>query len=155
MPMTDSLFQLQALDTSIDRLRHDRISLPQHLEIAQIDAKIATAEEAAKPALAQQTELRSDEDALDERAREFSHKAKEVETKMYSGDITSPKELQAMQTEVEHLRAAASGVEDEELALMEREAVITAEIEAALAPIPALVTQRGAGSQRCCRRSTH
>lgn len=142
MPALDALFELQTLDTSIDRLKHERRTLPQRDELVRIARTIAAAETEAKPALAELQVLRSDEDALDVRATEFATKATDIEAKMYSGEITSPKELQAMQAEVDHLRAAASGVEDEELELMERETAINATIEAALAPIGPLEVQR-------------
>jgi predicted nucleic acid-binding Zn-ribbon protein len=38
---------------------------------------------------------------------------------MYSGEVTSAKDLQAMSAEVEHLRSRASGMEDSVLALLE------------------------------------
>ena len=53
---------------------------------------------------------------------------------MYSGSITSPRELQAMQTEVEQLRRHQRALEDRELELMESQEAIDAELARARRP---------------------
>ena len=45
-----------------------------------------------------------EEQKLDDEARSLGEKATAVETKMYSGEISSPTELQAMQADVDQLR---------------------------------------------------
>ena len=60
-----------------------------------------------------------DEQKLDDEARSLGAKATEVEAKMYSGEISSPRELQAMQSDVEQLRKHQRNVENRELELME------------------------------------
>ena len=47
-------------------------------------------------------------------------KAAEVERSMYSGEVSSPRELQALQADVEQLRRHRRGLEDRELEVMER-----------------------------------
>ena len=49
---------------------------------------------------------------------------------MYSGSITSPRELQAMQGEVEQLRRHQRALEDRELELMESQEAIDGELAA-------------------------
>ena len=86
-------------------------------------------------------ELR-EEHRLDDEVRSLEARAKAVDTKMYSGTVSSPKELQAMQADVEMLQRHAREREDEELeVLVRREALDAeiAEIEAAQAAITAEV----------------
>ena len=59
---------------------------------------------------------------------------------MYSGTISSPRELTAMQADVDHLRRRARELEDDELEVLERREALDAEVaelEAAAAAIQA------------------
>ncbi len=138
MASFESLFQLQDMDTTIDRLRHEQHALPANLELEQVRNEIAAIKLDAAPLLAERDALRGDEDSLDARAHDFTSKADEIQQRMYSGEVTSPKELQAMQVELDHLRGLASGVEEEELVIMEREESLAAELEQALSGLPPL-----------------
>src|SRR5919198_6436772 len=51
-------------------------------------------------------------------ASDRSAKIAELEKKLYSGTIRNPKELSGLQTEIEHMKAALSGVEDRTLEAM-------------------------------------
>jgi uncharacterized protein len=61
-----------------------------------------------------------EEHRLDDEATSLEEKATEVERQLYSGQITSPRELQAMQADVEQLRRHRNSLEDRELDVMER-----------------------------------
>src|SRR6476646_9127576 len=67
---------------------------------------------------------------LEDEAASAAAKVGEVEASMYSGSITSPRELQAMQGEVEQLRRHQRALEDRELELMEGQEAIDAELAA-------------------------
>ena len=67
---------------------------------------------------------------LEDEAASAAAKVGEVETSMYSGSITSPRELQAMQGEVEQLRRHQRALEDRELELMESQEAIDGELAA-------------------------
>jgi len=115
----DALLTLQDHDGALDRLRHRHQTLPERdalqrgeVDAAALDAQIAT-RRAERDALAR------DEQRLDDEARALAAKATEVEAKMYSGEISSPRELQAMQSDVEQLRRHQRGIENRELELME------------------------------------
>ena len=141
MPSFESLFSLQALDTSIDRLRHDLRQEERHRERTAAEQAIGRIRAAAAPQLQAKRDLEQEELELDTAATEFRTKAEREEARMYSGDVTSPKELQAMQTEVNHLKASIAEIEVRELTLMEQEMALTAEIETALEPIGAIEAQ--------------
>jgi hypothetical protein len=68
---------------------------------------------------AQRDRLAREEQQLDDEARSLSDKATDVEKRMYSGEVSSPRELQAMQSDVEQLRRHQRTIENRELELME------------------------------------
>jgi uncharacterized protein len=140
VPPLDDLLTLQTHDSAADRLRHRKATLPERAELAARQAAHAELE-ARRGEVAQRrdAELR-EERRLDDEVRNLEAKAKAVDTKMYSGTVSSPKELQAMQADVEQLQRQAREREDEELeVLVRREALDEeiAEIEAAQAAIVA------------------
>ncbi|MET0920452.1 MAG: C4-type zinc ribbon domain-containing protein, partial [Acidimicrobiia bacterium] len=73
-------------------------------------------------------EVAREEQRLDDEARSLEAKAKEVDAKMYSGEISSPRELQAMQADVESLQRHQRDVENRELEAMEQREPLDAEL---------------------------
>jgi predicted nucleic acid-binding Zn-ribbon protein len=140
VPPFDDLLSLQTHDSAADRLRHRKATLPERAELAARQAAHSELEaRRAEVAGRRDAELR-EERRLDDEVRNLEAKAKAVDTKMYSGTVSSPKELQAMQADVEQLQRQAREREDEELeVLMRREALDAeiAELEAAQAAIVA------------------
>jgi uncharacterized protein len=70
--------------------------------------------------------------------RSLEAKAKAEDARLYSGTISSPRELQAMQADIEQLRRHAAEREDEELEVMVRREALdaeVAEVEAAQAAV--------------------
>jgi predicted nucleic acid-binding Zn-ribbon protein len=94
-------------------------------------------------------ELR-EEKRLDDEVRSLEAKAKAEDTRMYSGTISSPRELQAMQADIDQLRRQAAEREDEELEVMVRREALdaqVAEVEAAQAALLAEVAALSADLQ--------
>jgi uncharacterized protein len=88
-----------------------------------------------------------EERRLDDQIRTLEAKAKAEEARMYSGTISSPRELQAMQGDVEQLRRHARQLEDEELEVMEQREGFdheVARLEAARAEIQAEIDRLAA-----------
>ena len=134
MAAFDDLLTLQTHDSAVDRLRHRKATLPERVEL---DAKRAAHGDLERRRVEvterRDAELR-EERRLDDEVRSLEAKAKAVDQKMYSGTVSSPKELQAMQADVDQLQRQAREREDEELeVLVRREALDeeVAEIEAA------------------------
>jgi uncharacterized protein len=140
MAAFDDLLTLQAHDTAVDRLRHRRDALPERAALAEQSAVRADLEARLADAAARRDEVLRQERRLDDEARALEAKAKSEEQRMYSGTISSPRELQAMQTDVTQLRRHARQLEDEELEVMEGREALDAEVaeaEAALSAIQA------------------
>lgn len=126
--MLDTLLELQARDTAIDRLRHRRDTIPER---AALDA-VRTEQTAVDKQLADATERRDtvarEERKLDDEAGSLESKAAEVERTMYSGEVTSPRELQMLQADVDQLRRHRHSLEDRELEVMERREALDTEV---------------------------
>jgi len=115
----DALLALQERDGALDRLRHRHLTLPEREALARGEADAAALDARAATARAERDEVAREEQRLDDEVRSLAAKATEVEAKMYSGEISSPRELQAMQSDVEQLRRHQRALENRELELME------------------------------------
>jgi uncharacterized protein len=134
----DDLLTLQTHDSALDRLRHRRVALPERADLEA--RRVAHAELERQRAVVTEerdVELR-EEKRLDDEVRSLEAKAKAEDSRMYSGTVSSPRELQAMQADIEQLRRQAAEREDEELEVMVRREALdvqVAEVEAAQAAL--------------------
>ena len=117
MSELDTLAHLQDLDSQIDERRQ---------RVDAIRASLGTSEE-LKSARAAFDQAKTSLQSLEKRQRDLewdvsdrSAKIAELEKKLYSGTIRNPKELSGLQTEIEHMKAALSAVEDRALEAMTR-----------------------------------
>jgi uncharacterized protein len=124
----DDLLVVQEHDAAADRLRHRLGHLPERAALAA--AQIQVRELSAQ--LAERSEERAvvarNEHRLDGEAQAVGAKADEVDRKLYSGEVSSPKELQALQADLDQLRRQRSTLEDQELEVMEEREVLDAAV---------------------------
>jgi hypothetical protein len=124
----EDLFVLQAHDHALDHLRHRHDTLPDRAVVAEAEAAAATLDARLAEVRGQRDAVARREKALDDEASSLQAKAVGIERKMYSGEISSPKELQAMQAEVEQLRRHQGELEGQELDVMEQREPLDAEV---------------------------
>jgi predicted nucleic acid-binding Zn-ribbon protein len=115
----EALLTLQEHDGALDRLAHRRETLAERARVAQLEAETALLSAKMAGVTAQRDEIERDEKKLDDEARSLHDKAADVEAKMYSGTVSSPRELQAMQADIDQLRRHERSLENRELELME------------------------------------
>jgi len=116
----EALFVVQDRDLALDRLRHRRAGLPARAQATAAAALVASLDAEAAGARAERDVVASEESRLDDEATSLADQATRVERRLYSGEVSSPRELQAMQADIEQLRRHARDVENRELELMER-----------------------------------
>jgi len=137
----DDLLTLQNHDSAADRLRHRRATLPER---AELEARRAAYDDLERRR-AEVTERRDaelrEERRLDDEVKNIEAKAKAEDSRMYSGTVSSPRELQAMQADIDQLRRQAREREDEELEVMERREALDAEVAELEAAQAALVSE--------------
>ncbi len=78
---------------------------------------------------------------LDDEGAAVTARIKDVEKTMYSGSVSSPRELQAMQADVEQLNRHHRTLDDRELELMERQETLDGEVGGLAARMDALQSE--------------
>ncbi len=113
------LLELQATDTAIRQLEHGRANLAEQQALdenrdtlARINSDFANASEGLSRAEQQQRRLEQEIATVDSRR-------KSEEGRMYSGQISSDKELQALRAEISSLKGRKGDLEDQLLEVME------------------------------------
>jgi len=136
----EALLVVQERDTALDRLRHRRATLPER---AQLEARTTEAETVQRRRDTVQRErdtVHAEERRLDDEARAIEAHAADVEKSLYSGTTSSPRELQAMQADLDMLKRQVSELEDQELEVMDKRETLDAalvEFDASLATLAA------------------
>src|SRR5262249_7067344 len=74
--------------------------------------------------------VHAEERKLDDEARSIGAHADDMDKKLYSGTVVSPRELQAMQADVDMLRRRRTELEDQELEVMEQREALDQELAA-------------------------
>jgi len=126
--MLDTLLDLQERDTAADRLRHRRETVEERAALEAAEGRLGEVEARVAELRGRHDESAREEQRFEDEAQSLEAKAAEVERKMYSGEIASPRELQAMQADVEQLRRHRRGLEERELAVMEQREALGREV---------------------------
>jgi predicted nucleic acid-binding Zn-ribbon protein len=124
----DTLLELQGRDIAIDRLRHRRETLSERAALDTVRTELEAVEKQFADASGRRDEAVHEERRFDDEAASLEAKAADVERRMYSGEVTSPRELQLLQADVDQLRRHRRGLEDRELDVMERREALDAEV---------------------------
>ncbi len=127
----ERLLEVQDHDTAIDQLRHRRSSLPEQSELAGVEGRLAGLESGAAEAQAARHELGARQAALEEQIEASRSRRTELERRMYGGQVSAARDLQAMDDEVKHLKRHISELEDREIEIMEALEPIDGHLEAA------------------------
>ena len=140
----EALLIVQEHDIARDRLRHRRAVLPERGELESVAAQLRATEAQAGEVRGERDRVLADERKLDDEARSIGAHADDADKRLYSGTLASPRELQALQADIEMLRKQRSLIEDRELDVMEaREA-----LDGQLASLDERAAQLGAETVR-------
>jgi hypothetical protein len=113
--------EVQEHDTALDQLRHRIDSLPERLELQEVEKRQRSLEAAAVEVKTQVDDLAGRQRLLEERIAAAAKRRHEIEQRMESGEVSASRDLQAMDHEVHHLSARQAQFEEEEIALLEEE----------------------------------
>jgi predicted nucleic acid-binding Zn-ribbon protein len=125
----ERLLTVQEHDSAIDHLEHRRATLPARQQLAAAEAEAAGGRPALADAQARRDEVVRAVKRLEDEATASADKAAEVEKTLYSGAVSSPRELQALQADLQQLQRHQRSLEDRELELMEQQEALDAEVD--------------------------
>lgn len=118
----EALLAVQDHDTTVDQLRHRRDHLPERAALRKVSDDLAALESGARGVVARRDEVAARQAHHESELASTEAKIADVERRLYSGTVSAPRELQAMQAEVESLRRHRGTIEDRVLeAMAERE----------------------------------
>ncbi len=109
------LYQLQTIDSEIDRIKK-RIDAINTLLVADQDIRAAFA--AVETSQNKHTSQMKALEKIEVEVGKNNSKIKQSETKLYSGTVKNPKELQDLQTEIKSIKNRIADLEDEQLEIM-------------------------------------
>lgn len=125
----EPLLAIQDLDTAIDQLKHKRATLPAREQMSTAVAKLAQLAKEAAGVQAQRDELTRRQSLLEDEVTIVENKINGETEKLYSGSVTGPKELTALQDEIASLKRRQSSLEDDIIVVMEESEPVDAELE--------------------------
>ncbi len=109
---------MQEHDTAVDRLQHRRRTLPELEALAGVEESLADLERAYADAVTRRDDVARRQRRLEDDLAATETRITEIERRLYSGVVSAPRELQAMQADAESLRRRRSTLEDEVLDAM-------------------------------------
>lgn len=114
------LLDLQALDSRLDRLRHQRANPSEAAEIKTLTARRAETDGWVRDQRIIVDDLHLAQSKADEDVELVKARRKRDQDRIDAGQISNPKDLERMQAEMVSLERRVSTLEDEELEVMER-----------------------------------
>jgi uncharacterized protein len=118
-PELAALLAVQDLDTSVDQRKHRRRTLPERDQLAGFEAQLQTAADEAARIGEQRDALAKRESEVEAELAATEQRAATVSRRLYGGEVSASRELQAMADDVENLKSRASELEDLGLVILE------------------------------------
>lgn len=129
------LLELADLDTELSRIDHRQRGLPEVAEVEEIDARDAELRDAIVAAQTAEKDLAREQSKAEADVDQVRTRATRDQQRLDAGQVSSPRELENLQSEIASLARRQSELEDIALDVMERR-------EAAQGSYDALVAER-------------
>jgi len=128
MSVLEDLLVVQEHDTAADRLRHRLDTLPEKARLAEIEQQLAAVDASLADVGVRRDEVVRRQQRLEDELASIEAKIREVEKRLYSGSVSAPRELQAMEADIASLKRHGSDVEDHDLDVMQEREPLDAEL---------------------------
>ena len=128
MSTFDVLLQVQDRDLTIDRLRHRRDALPERAELRSVEDRIVQVESTLTETRARRDEVVGRQEKLEADVAASEKRIAEIDKRMYSGEVSASRDLQAMTDEIQSLKRRVSSLEDQAIEVMEEREPVDAEV---------------------------
>lgn len=128
-PAYEQLLVVQDLDLADLQLKHKFRNHPMRAAIEQAETEQSETQTLADEVVGRRSVLEAGQAELDGEVSIIEGRRAEIEAKLYDGSVTGTKDLLALQDEAKMLKQRQSGIEDDELVIMEQIEEIEAELE--------------------------
>jgi uncharacterized protein len=108
------------MDTRLDQLAHRRRGLPEHAEIAALEARLAELRDFTVAATTEVSDIEREQAKAEADVEQVRLRADRDQARLDSGQVSSPKELESLQHEIASLVRRQGDLEDVQLEVMER-----------------------------------
>src|SRR5215207_8830247 len=127
MSRWESLLTVQGHDTHVDQLKHRLASLPGRAGLVRNAEALAALGERIAAVESRRTDLSRSQQRLEDEVASLTEKAAQADKRLYSGSVSNPRELQALQDDITSIKRRISQIEDDELEIMELTEPVEAE----------------------------
>jgi len=115
----DALFAVQDEDTIVRQLRHRHANLPERRALLDAEAMVVATAAQVEEHRVSHLDLFRRQRRYEGEVAAVEDRLGELDTLLYGGSVTSPKEAVAIQTEISHLRERLDSLEGTVLEVME------------------------------------
>jgi len=119
MSVLEDLLVVQDHDSAVDRLRHRLETLPDKARLAEIEQQLTALETSMAGVSDRRDEVVRRQQRHEDELASIEAKIGEVDRRLYSGTVSAPRELQAMEADLGSLKRHRSDVEDHVLETMQ------------------------------------
>ena len=112
------LLEVQTHDSAIARLNHRKSTLPEARRLTELSGQLAELQADLEIADKQLDELRREQDRIEGEIQILDEKTQREESRLFSGGVSNPKELGALQAEVAMLKKRRGEIDDSLLEVM-------------------------------------
>jgi predicted nucleic acid-binding Zn-ribbon protein len=127
------LLELADIDAELGRIAHRRRGLPEHAEITRLDGRETELRDSIAAMTAQSSDLSREQNKAEADVEQVRSRIDRDRQRLDGGMISSPKELENLQSEVQSLQRRQSDLEEIVLDVMERREGNQAALDAAVA----------------------
>jgi len=115
------LLDLQEVDAELDRLNHRMRTLPEHEQVQRLDARLTELRDRLAVVETELRDLEREQRKAERDVEQVRVRAERDTRRLESGQVSSPKELESLQSEIASLARRQSELEDIVLEVMERQ----------------------------------
>ncbi|MGH9111520.1 MAG: zinc ribbon domain-containing protein [Acidimicrobiales bacterium] len=119
MSRWESLLVVQEHDTRAGQLAHRIETLPARSQLTKLDDAGVALDRRLSDVERRRAELGRSQQRLEDEIASLTERANQAEKQLYSGAVSNPRELQALQDDVASIRRRIGQIEDDELEIME------------------------------------
>jgi len=114
------LLELADIDAELGRIEHQRRGLPEHAELARLEARSGELRDSIAGLTARGSDLHREQSKAEADVEQVRARIDRDRSRLDGGMVNSPRELENLQSEVQSLQRRQSDLEDIVLDVMER-----------------------------------